>query len=141
MHSDKKRTPQQKPKVEQDQGPKVGIIFVVEHELILIKAVPVAEGEIYGESVTYPGGHEDFWERLQAAGQVPEDQDYITVPRGRVNFSSRTGEYSLLLDRCILRQRKLVREIQRWMNLPAGSLHVGTDDHYRCSFCLGEDDD
>ena len=141
MHSDKKRTPQQKPKVKQDQSPRVGIIFVVEHDLILIKAVPVAEGEIYGESVTYPGGHEQFWEQLQAARQVPVDLDYITVPRGRSTFSTRTGEYSLLLDRCILKKPKIVREIQRRMSLPSRSLHVGTDDHYRCSFCLGKQHD
>lgn len=136
MHSDKKRTPQQKPKVEQDQGPKVGIIFVVKHELILIKAVPVAEGEIYGESVTYPGGHEKFWEQLQAAGQVPADMDYINVPRGRTNFSTREGKYLLLLDRCIRRRPQLVREIRQRLNLPRRALVVSSDDHYRCAACM-----
>jgi hypothetical protein len=134
VHSDKKKTPQQKPKVEQAQGPKVGIIFVVEHELILIKAVPVAEGEIYGESVTYPGGHEQFWEQLQGAGQVPQDQDYIDVPRGRVNFSR--GQYLLLLDRCIRRRPKLLREIRQRLNLPRRALVVSSDDHYRCAACM-----
>ena len=134
MHPLKKRPPRQKLTIEHDQGPKVGIIFVVEDDVILFEAVPVAEGEIYGDSVTYPGGHEQFWEHLLATGQVPEDQDYINVPRGRVNFSG--GQYLLLLDRCIRRRPQLVREIRQLLSLPRRKVVISGDDHYRCADCL-----
>lgn len=96
----------------------------------------MSKGELCAGFVNHPGGHEQFWAQLQANGLVPPEEDYINVPRGRVIFSLRTGQYSLLLDRCILREPTLVREIQERMNLPNRKLVVSTDDHYRCSFCM-----
>lgn len=136
VHSDKKRISQQKSSLENDQSPKVGIIFVVGNHQIMIHAVPMADGESYGDAINCPMGHEQFWADLQSQGKVPPDEEYMGVPRGRALFSKRTGQFSLLLDRCILKRPKIVREIRRRMNLPARSLHLSTDDHYRCDHCL-----
>ena len=135
----KHRSQQQLPP-KKEQLPQVGIIFVL-GDRVLIESVASAEGEVYGDCINYPTGHEQFWARLQAAGRVQLDEEYIGVPRGRVLLHKQSSQYSLLLDRCILQKPKIVREIQRRMNLPTRSLHVGTDDHYRCSFCLREEDD
>ena len=134
MHS-QKGSSRRKSRIQKDQAPKVGIIFVVRDE-ILIRSMPTAEGEIYGDSINHPMGHDQFWADLQLQGKVPRDEEYIGVPRGRVLCSNRTGQHSLLLDRCILKKPKIVREIRKRMNLLSRSLHVSTDDHYRCSFCL-----
>jgi hypothetical protein len=103
-----------------------------------VQSCPMSEGEVYGESVTYPGGHEQFWEELQASGQVPQEHDYINVPRGRVTFSKRTGRYSLLLDRCAIAQQKIIREIRQRLNLTRRTLAVLRDSHYRCGRCMHE---
>lgn len=136
VHSDKKRTSKQKSSLEKDQNPKVGIIFVVGDHQIMIHAVPMTEGESYGDAINCPMGHEQFWADLQSQGKVPPDEEYMGVPRGRVLFSKRTGQFSLLLDRCILKRPQIVTEIRRRLNLPARSLHLSTDDHYRCDRCL-----
>ena len=134
MYPPKKRAAQ-KATIGKEDGPKVGILFVVRN-LILIESTDLARGELYGDFIGHERGHEQFWEDLQAQGRVPRDVDYVEVPRGRVTFSSRTGQYLLLLDRCILRQPKLVREIRRRLNLPSRGLQVSSDGHYRCAVCM-----
>ena len=114
----------------------MGIIFVVGDQ-ILIESTPVSEGEAYGDCMGHARGHEQFWADLQEQGHAPGDEEYIGIPRGRALFSKRTGQYLLLLDRCILRQPKLVREIRRRMNLPIRSMQISKDDHYRCKVCMG----
>lgn len=68
------------------------------------------------------------------AGRVPEGE-YEEHPRGRVGYNSRTGEYHLLADACILRKKSLVKTIMRKMSLPANT-KIETDSHYRCFRCL-----
>lgn len=132
------RGPALKERFHKQEDPKVGIIFVVPGPRVLIECAALADAETYGEFLGHARGHEQFWEDLQHQGQVDRDQDYIEVPRGRVTFSIRTGQYSLLLDRCILRQANVVREIRQRMNLPRRSLLVAADGHYRCAVCMSK---
>lgn len=118
--------------------PLVGIIFLLPPDRLLIESSEVSEAELCAGFANHPRGHNRFWAHLQDGGLAPRDQDYIDVPRGRVILSTQTGEYSLLLDRCILREPKLVREIRERMNLPSRGLVITTDDHYRCAFCMSK---
>jgi len=131
---DKKRRPS--PASRKRPQPSVGIIFLLPADRLLIESSQLSEAELCAGFVNHIRGHEEFWAQLQNKGQVPRDKDYITVPRGRVIFSTQTGQYSLLLDRCILRKPKLVTEIRERMNLPNRELVISTDDHYRCAFCM-----
>lgn len=116
----------------------VGIIFLLSPDRLLIESSHLSDAELCAGFVNHRRGHADYWQKLQAEGLAPTDEDYIFTPRGRVTFSVKTGRYSLLLDRCILRHPKLVREIRRRLNLPIRSVQISTDDHYRCGGCLGE---
>lgn len=138
MRQQKKRITAPTPKrAETLQGGQVGIIFLLDHQ-VLIESTPVAQAEAYGDCLNHRRGHEKLWADLQSSGLASEDEDYITIPRGRVIFSTQTGQYTLLLDRCILRQPKLVREIRQRMNLPRRGLVMATDDHYRCAVCMNK---
>jgi hypothetical protein len=112
----------------------VGVIFVVD-DRVLIESTPANEGEVYGDFFNHSNGHPDFWARLQAEGQVPQDQDYINVPRGRAVVNCLTGHPVLYLDKCISKKPALVREIKRRLHLP-GHIEISTDLHYRCEDCL-----
>jgi hypothetical protein len=112
----------------------VGIIFVIA-DRVLIESTPISKGEVYGEFVNHARGHEVFWAQLQADGLVPEDQDYITAPRGRAVANRLTGRPSLYLDKCIIQKPALVREIKRRLRLPA-RVEISRDLHYRCEACL-----
>jgi hypothetical protein len=52
-----------------------------------------------------------------------------------VAFDTKTKQFTLLADRCILRDKSMVRLIMSAMNLPGKSTDKGTDSHYRCSAC------
>ena len=132
MKQRKRRSP---PQSREKLQPSVGIIFVL-GDRVLIESSQLSEAELCAGFVNHVRGHEEFWSRLENEAQVPLHQDYITVPRGRVIFSAETGQYSLLLDRCILKNPKLVREIRERMNLPRRGVVVATDGHYRCAVCM-----
>ena len=50
-------------------------------------------------------------------------------------FNAKTQRFTLLADRCILRDKDLVRTIMSELNLPLNTL-AETDVHYQCSHCL-----
>ena len=116
----------------------VGIIFLLGGDRLLIESSQLSEAELCAGFANHRRGHEELWTELQAHGLAPRDEDYITVPRGRVIFSTQTRQYSLLLDRCILQKPKLVREIRERMNLPRRRLLISTDGHYRCAYCMSK---
>ena len=126
--------------------PYLGIFWLVKNSLI-IEAEPFSQGEDYGENLTYPGSHIDVWRRLQAAGRVPQETEYEEFARGRIVYQTRTREFFILADRCILERPGIVGTLKKSLHLPDG-VKLGTDDHYRCHECLygvrhqeNEDDD
>ena len=116
----------------------VGILFVLAGNRVLIESSQLSEAELCAGFVNYPRSHEEYWRKLQDDSLAPQDEDYVSTPRGRSVFSVQSGRYLLFLDRCILRKPKLVREICRRLNLPIRCLQISSDDHYRCSGCLEE---
>ena len=119
-----------------DKPSRVGIVFLYENRTF-VESTLVDQGEACAGFVNHTGGHEVYWERLQSAGEVPEDEPYESVPRGRVVFNQKTREYLLYLDRCIVKRAVIVRAIKAQLGLPAGSRTlILTDTHYRCSKCL-----
>jgi hypothetical protein len=67
--------------------------------------------------------------------------EYEEPPRGRVVYDANEKRFTLLADKCILRDRRIVREIISAMNLPVGTA-TATDHHYRCHTCLyGKDEE
>ncbi len=117
------------------RSPKVGIAYVVRGR-VFIESTPLANAADYGEFKIHEGGHLRFWSRLVSIGAVPPDSEYAEHPRGRANYNTRTGEYALYLDRCILRNARLVARIIAEFALPAERTTTATDPHYLCHRCL-----
>ena len=112
--------------------PEVGIFFLVGDRL-LIDSVPLSNAEEYGHHRIY-GAHVDYWDALVQAGQVTGEYD--EHPRGRVSYSTLAERISLLADRCILEQPKVVLEIIRRLHLPPDTIRdTDTDSHYVCPGC------
>jgi len=114
--------------------PHVAIFWLVK-DVLIIEAVPLSQGEDYDVNVTYPGSHIDVWLRLQHEGRVPREATYEEYGRGRIVHLTRTGEFFLLADRCILERTAVVARIKKELHLP-DDVKLGTDDHYRCYECL-----
>lgn len=115
--------------------PHVGIFWVINGNLV-IDSVPLGEAEPYGDHLTHPRGHVDVWEQLRLGGKVPGESEYEEFPRGRVVCNTKTQRFTLLADRCILRDKDVVSRIISELHLPSENMDKGTDSHYRCFACL-----
>lgn len=114
--------------------PRVGIVFAYERKAF-IDSTPVTEAESYAHFKIHGRDHHQYWLQLQQKKAVPAEVEYDEVPRGRVAYNTKTRRYTLLLDRCILRNKKLVSRLIAQMNLPSET-QASTDSHYRCQACL-----
>jgi hypothetical protein len=119
------------------KAPKVGLFFLVNRKPWV---VGLSWMEVPSEAGfrTYATGHPEYWERLQALGVAPNDMPYEDVPRGRVNYEDATGRFTLMADKCILRNERLVTKIMNNLGLPKNT-KVLPDDHYRCPKCLRQE--
>jgi hypothetical protein len=118
--------------------PEVGIVFL-HAGCLWVDSTPVDDAILYDEVLTHDKGHDVFWGELKARGAVAKDIEYDEVPRGRVCYSTRSRIYHVYLDRCILRNEGMVRQIIRTMKLPSAPLTViSTDSHYRCPGCMSQ---
>ena len=109
----------------------VGIFWVVNGKS-LIDSTPLSEAEPYGDYLTHPRGHAEVWETYQQNGNVPSVMEYEESPRGRAMYNTTTRRFTLLADRCILKEKILVRKIMQAVHLPRNT-ELGADAHYRCS--------
>ena len=119
--------------------PQVGIVFVVKGKPF-IDGTPITEAEDYEHFKIHGRDHHQYWQQLQQMKAVPAEVEYDEVPRGRVAYDTKTREFTLLLDRCILKNKKLVKSIMAQMNLPFATTKTATDSHYRCPKCLPKRD-
>jgi hypothetical protein len=118
---------------EDANGPKVGIFWLVAGRLIA-DSTPLNRAEEYGSCKTQSRSHEERWEQLTRAGVLVEG-DYEGHPRGRIVYDTRTDQFTIYADKCIIKKKVVIRKIMREMNLPANA-KISTDPHYRCFVCL-----
>ena len=111
----------------------MGIVYLVAGKL-WIEATPVPRAGNLGDFSFHERYHCQYWEQLVERGAVP-NTDYTKFPRGRVSYNRKTGEFKLLADRCILRDKKLIKAIFSRMRLPARRTKTGSDAAYRCGVC------
>jgi len=99
--------------------PNVGIVFLVKGK-VFIDGTPVTEAEsLGGQFKIHDRDHYKYWEWLRRMSAVPTDVEYDQVPRGRAVYDTQTRKYMLFLDRCILRNKKLVSRIMAQMSFAA----------------------
>lgn len=120
--------------------PEVGIIFVYEGRLLL-DTTPLTEAEDFNDNKNlhfkaHARGHDAFWRQLQRFELVPKDVEYDAVPRGRVVFDVKTGKFNIFLDKCIMKDQRMVDKIENEMNLPSSKTNPPVlDSHYKCPGC------
>jgi hypothetical protein len=120
--------------VKPKQASKVGIVYLVGDRL-WIETTPVAQAMNVGDFSFHERYHYQYWEQLVKQKAVP-DTEYEQCPRGRVSYDKKSGKFTLLADRCILREQSLIEAILSRMCLQARDTETGTDRMYRCSGCL-----
>jgi hypothetical protein len=117
------------------EEPLVGIFWVINGKPI-IDSTSLSEAEDYGDFKTHPRGHMDVWTLFQQRGIATADVEYEEFPRGRVMHNTKTRRFTLLADKCILKDERIISKIMAEMNLLNKNTGKGTDSHYRCFACL-----
>ena len=117
-----------------EEEPCVGIFWVVNGKLLL-ESTRLTEAEEYGDFKTHAGEHIVVWEKFKQNRMVPSEMEYEEAPRGRVMYATRTRQFTVLADRCILKRTDLLAKVKKVMHLPK-STKIGEDSHYRCFDCL-----
>ena len=121
------------------KSPTVGIFWLVKGRL-LFDSTPVHEAEDYAHFKTHPVSHIAHWSKLQDAGIVSRDMEYEECPRGRAMYDQSNGQFTVLADKCILKNGTLVKQIMTTLELPNRKTKWGSDEHYKCFNCLKQID-
>jgi len=114
---------------------KVGIFFVVNGDLV-IDAVPLEQGELYGDTVGF-SGHYDYWQALAPHNPTEhlfKSHAYDYFPRGRVVYFKESSSFRLYADRCM--KKADIEKVAESFQLPA--YRLARDEHYQCAGCNGE---
>lgn len=114
---------------------KVGIFFIVNGDLVF-DAVPLEQGELYGDAVGF-SGHYDFWQALvpqSSTEQLFKCHAYDYFSRGRVAYFKESSSFRLYADRCI--RKDDIEKIAAAFQLPA--YRLARDEHYQCASCNSE---
>jgi hypothetical protein len=118
--------------------PKVGIFWIIETERtedIICDAMPVLQGEKYGDAIQH-SGHYEFWENLKPKSPSEvlfKSRPYDAYPRGRVVFFPLENRYILYADRCIS-ANDLGRVLDTF-EIDESDFEIKDDEHYRCAQC------
>ena len=118
-------------------NPKVGIFYVIGGKLVS-DTTPTKEAEDYGDFKSHPNSHFKFWVLLKRfAFPKYKHLDYDYFPRGRVVYNKVKDEYSIYLDKCVVKDKKMLGQVKNEFNLPYNKrkVIVGFDYHYQCKKC------
>ena len=113
--------------------PEVGIFFLFGIKLF-VERTSLLEAGTYADCKIHEGDHIQYWEKLLRAGAVPESE-YDEYPRGRVVSNTKTEQFMIYADKCILGRKATVATIKCELHLPKGT-KTAPDSHYRCPRCL-----
>ncbi|RUV98960.1 MULTISPECIES: hypothetical protein [unclassified Mesorhizobium] len=123
---------------------KVGFFWIVPNrpgeDAILGDGIELTNAETYGEALTHPGGHYEFWENMKARGPAwlrarnvsgaLLSTEYEDWPRGRVNFFPKTNRFLLLADPRIMTTSR-IDLVRAMFELGDLDVDIDRDGHYR----------
>ncbi|EME68722.1 hypothetical protein H261_16887 [Paramagnetospirillum caucaseum] len=110
--------------------------------VLLADKSPCDQGEPYGDAITHPIGHAEFWEDLARLGPAglerhglptaPAWHPYEAIPRGRVVYWPKEGRFTIYADRR-LQTRSFIARIVAEFGIPTDRYVVRFDPHYRAA--------
>lgn len=117
-----------------------GIRDATKDTVLLADKTPIDKGEVYGDCITHPVGHYDFWDGLSELGAkslairglptAPAWHEYEEFPRGRVVYWPKEKRFVIYADRR-LQTPAFIGQLVAEFFIPDGSYAVRSDPHYR----------
>lgn len=117
---------------------KVGIFWFVQWKgsiRLLSASCPIAEGEPYGDMITYGTGHYTTWNRWKKSIDSPLKRgitkafEYEEWPRGRISYDKPAKKYVLLCDQKIMSDQ-FIEQILKEFSISIDDALIGDDPHY-----------
>ena len=105
-------------------NPYVGPFFYIDGKLYSLK-ISLDKGEDNGLFINHPTSHFEFFNKIK-----PGD-DYGHYPRGRIIYSKRNNNFYLYLDKSLVHNKTLIKEITKEYNLAYSDVVLGKDAHYK----------
>ncbi len=109
---------------------------------LLADKTPIDQGELYGECITHPNGHYEFWEGLTQLGAsaltnrglptAPVWHEYEDFPRGRIVYWPKEKRFVIYADKR-LQTKTFIAQLVEEFGIPNDSYAVRSDPHYRHS--------
>lgn len=118
--------------------PSVGIWWFYYEDVLFADPIEVEKGLPYGDCITGLSDHADFWDKLEAAGELEKIPsflrfEYFHIPRGRVVFHKDTERFTILHSG--LNKREL-NKIRKFFCLPKELTDFDTDFHYTNNYFI-----
>ena len=112
--------------------PSVGIWWFYYDNILYADPVAVDNGIPYGDCITGLSDHADYWDKLEAAGELKKlppllRSEYFNIPRGRVVFHKDSGRYTILHGGL---KRSELNKIRKFFALSRDVTDFDTDFHY-----------
>ena len=104
-------------------NPHVGPFFYIDEKLYSLK-ISLDKGEDNGLFINHPTSHFEFFNKIN-----PGD-DYGHYPRGRVIYSKKNNHFYLYLDKTLVHNKALIKEIIKEYNLNNSNVLIKMDEHY-----------
>jgi hypothetical protein len=123
---------------------KVGFFWIVPgrdgKDALLGEAIDLEKAEPYGDALTHPMGHYEFWEGMKrrgpaflrgrgVSGSILADE-YEDWPRGRVTYRPEYGRFDIFANESIFRPSRLDL-VYRNFDLSDANARFRQDTHYR----------
>ncbi|OBQ92527.1 hypothetical protein A9K66_10795 [Mesorhizobium sp. AA23] len=109
-------------------------------DAILADTLDLAGAETYGELLTHPCGHYDFWEKMKRRGPAwlrarnlsaaLLSTEYEDWPRGRVVYSPSQDRFYIYADSRIQTPARIALVRQRFQ-ISGSNVAISGDSHYR----------
>lgn len=107
---------------------RVGIFWYIEKfDKFVFSSTSVENGEIYGDAITYPLSHEEFWDK----SHYRKLGEYIDYPRGRVVYFPKTNSFVVYADERIIKKIKPILLEKGWFSNFSSRIVLKKDAHYR----------
>jgi len=116
--------------------PMVGIFWITPdlEDIFYASSVETDKGIVYGDWILGTDDHTILWDRLYSEGELKMlprryQEDYTLLPRGRVSFNSKAGEFTVYHGNWLKPKHKKI--IMDRFHLARNQTVFEEDEHYR----------
>jgi hypothetical protein len=107
----------------------LGIFWIVDGEIVAFKE-PASKVKSVNSVKDSDFTHDGLWSEVQRSRSGLEDKEYWQIPRGRVVYREREGEYMAFMPTALTKDSRLLGQLAKVFSLGASRVRAIGDLHY-----------